>query len=376
MTGPWTFTSPSVYMAINTITMGFGCVWPPFTSKKDVMLTLSPGALQSLVVEKPGALPTPRRFNFQDLERPIPAKVYFGSNFGYGDWQDAGDRLPYSDRIVEGQYQPRVIIPKEIWSVEPLYAKCRPYVGYGETEPTGWLAAWDPPITLTGTPVTLFTTQSVEDPLTLNPGPPPSTTPLPPNTEGPQPTQESIIIASNSASNPDLSDNSDGGGPAPSRDTGAGAVGALNTEQSLPNMDSRPATSNTVAGAPPAQDTSRALPTQVGGPIGQSRGSDGTGFVSSTRLDGEGSMGSSSQAQSKSQQASGSTGTAYGAFGPQKTSATGFAIKTTDGVTYVVDPNPPTIGLQSHTTTSAAAYMTRLNRAWYYLVLTLFLMVP
>jgi hypothetical protein len=371
MTGPWTFTSPSVYMAINTITMGFGCVWPPFTSKKDIMLTLSPGALQSLAVEKPGARPTPHRFNFQDLERPIPAKVYFGSNFGYGDWEDAGDRLPYGDRIVEGQYQPRVIIPKEIWSVEPLYAKCRPFVGYGDTEPTGWLAAWDPPITLTGTPVILFPTQSADPPPTLNPGPPLLTTPLPPNTDGPQRTQESIIVASNSASNPDLGNNSDGGGPAPPRDTGGTAVVALNTERSQPNLDSRPATSSTTFGALPAQDTSRALPTQAGGSIGQSRGSGGTRFVSSTNSDGKGSIENVAQVGSKSQQAIRSTVV-------QKTSATRSGIKTTEGVTFIVDPNQPTMDLQSHTTTtSAGAYTTRmLNRSWCYLVFALALTIP
>jgi hypothetical protein len=176
--GPFTFTSPSAYIAINTMTMAFGCVWPPFSTRENIILTLAPGVLQSLVANSFRARPTPRSFNFEDLQPPVPAKAYNGTFFPNGDWGDIAsddweeENVPQV--IKEGEYMPRVVLPKELMSVDPLYSRCRPYAG-NNYENTGWLAAWDPLVELVGTPVNLMSKVVYTSGQTTNPDVPRST---------------------------------------------------------------------------------------------------------------------------------------------------------------------------------------------------------
>jgi hypothetical protein len=148
------------------MTMAFGCVWPPFSTREHLILTLAPGVLQSLVLDEPGGEPTTLTFNFQDLQPPVPAKAYQGTDFWMGDWLDDGrspaefDRISFG-AIKEGQYMPRIVLPQELMAVDPLYSKCRPYGGRNSGIYSGlgldknkWLVAWDPPVALTGTVVT------------------------------------------------------------------------------------------------------------------------------------------------------------------------------------------------------------------------------
>jgi hypothetical protein len=151
--GDWTFTSPSVYMVLNAVTMGYGCYWPQFSTQRDIIITMKPGVLGSLAVDNTskGAVPRQKSFNFLDLQPPVPASAYFGVNFYNGDWKDNGQRPAEAGVIIEGIYQPRVIINQAIWEKNPLYESCRPFVGEYEGKE---LAAWDPVIILPGAPVT------------------------------------------------------------------------------------------------------------------------------------------------------------------------------------------------------------------------------
>jgi hypothetical protein len=162
MTGHWTFTSPSVYMAINAVTMGYGCHWPQFSTQRDMVLSLAPGALQSLVNPSPLTnhdehAPTEQRpFNFWDLELPVPAGVYFGNDFLASEWDDRSDKIDFEEELKdsimqEGVYQPRVLIDSAIWSHNSLYASCRPFSPAAERR---GLVAWDPQVILDGKDVT------------------------------------------------------------------------------------------------------------------------------------------------------------------------------------------------------------------------------
>jgi hypothetical protein len=158
------FTSGSAYIAINAITMGFACDWPQESVLRNVIMTVAPEELSSLVVEGGvGGSAYLRSFNVEDLTAPVPAKAYFGSQFAYGWRLDGPTVWPLPTYIVEGQYQPKLLVPRKITDYNPTYSRCLPFLS--EPDDTAhWgrkfdnMVVWDPPIILTGEPVTSLPT--------------------------------------------------------------------------------------------------------------------------------------------------------------------------------------------------------------------------
>lgn len=166
MTGPWTFTSPSVYLAFGTIGAYAKCRPPsqPFT---DSVIALDPSELSSVVYTIDFATmlcstcirglkfyqEQTKLFDIRDLNGPPPATAYFNAanganyardNFYYGPSSEdffAGSSNMESvnalrksvDTITEGNYFPVVAIPTKALK-DPSFKGCNP------------LKALDPPV--------------------------------------------------------------------------------------------------------------------------------------------------------------------------------------------------------------------------------------
>jgi hypothetical protein len=123
VSGPWTFYSPSVYLAMNKIIVARDYL--PLMTYNNHILTLDASDLSSQVrscsdTQHLCGLEA-RPFNFADLQGPVPASAYYGPGF-YGSVLFNGR---YRETIVDGNYWPRVVIPKEITSIAPdLFASC------------------------------------------------------------------------------------------------------------------------------------------------------------------------------------------------------------------------------------------------------------
>jgi hypothetical protein len=149
---------------------------PPLTFK-DQILTLDAADLSTQVADCADCTFTARPFNFADLHGPIPASVYFGgtrkqSALFNGRWQSV---------IVEGNYWPSLLLPRQITSVAPdLFASCpaRYKLVYIDVDHNNTAsirnrraAAWDPPVALQ--PITK-TVDSPPLPVITGKSPPPS----------------------------------------------------------------------------------------------------------------------------------------------------------------------------------------------------------
>ena len=105
------------------------------------MLTLNAADLSSYAWECSSSSPCTRRarpFNFADLEGPVPASAYFGDVTSDGGGLEQGEffngRLQTT--IVEGNYWPKVLLPKKISSLAPdLFATCSIRFNFTELQP-------------------------------------------------------------------------------------------------------------------------------------------------------------------------------------------------------------------------------------------------
>lgn len=193
MSGLWTFTSPSVYLAYGTISAWASCSRPTNTYKNSI-LALRPTELSSLVVQfsaflftfDPETPPyrvlgmyqkTARPYNLYDLDGPPPASAFIRVAT-----ESAESKLLsqlYSNlsaptgTIMNGYYYPLIDIPaRAITELDPAFAECTPIKTYFPMEwifTRGLDGVYDPPITLSAmtvesiAPVTL-PQQSVAQP--------------------------------------------------------------------------------------------------------------------------------------------------------------------------------------------------------------------
>jgi hypothetical protein len=166
MTGPWTFTSPSVYLAFGTIG-AYGKCRPPSKPFTDSVIALDPSELSSVVYTIDFATmicstcikglkyyhEQTKLFDLRDLQGPPPATAYFNAanganyardNFYYGPSSEdffAGSSNLASlqemrksvETITEGDYFPVVAIPTRALK-DPAFRGCNP------------LKALDPPV--------------------------------------------------------------------------------------------------------------------------------------------------------------------------------------------------------------------------------------
>jgi hypothetical protein len=122
-----------------------------------------------------------RPFNFADLHGPIPASVYFG---GEGIDLAMFNGRTSQGTIVEGNYWPTIVLPKEITSVAPdLFASCSVRYTWSEwiendlvhpiTTMYGFRrGVWDPPVALQ--PITDIADSPPSFPITFESQPHPS----------------------------------------------------------------------------------------------------------------------------------------------------------------------------------------------------------
>jgi hypothetical protein len=170
----WTFYSPNVYLALKGIKVRLGGL-PPITYK-DYILTLNPSDLSTIVhtaikTNSFGDLEdgsdSPRRFNFADIQGPVPAGAYFAEvkNIA-GPGLDGYASLPIFNgkphkTIVAGNYWPRMSIPSAISNIAPeVFQWCKPDLSTTQTKTyykngttTTWTTTyrfgwWDPPVKL------------------------------------------------------------------------------------------------------------------------------------------------------------------------------------------------------------------------------------
>jgi hypothetical protein len=149
MTGHFTFTSPSVYLAYDTISADGSC-FPPRGTYTNGILTLHSSEVSSMVDNRacqPGECTTAdywstRPFNFADLQGDIPASAYF-----------AAPGLQQNSTIVESGYFPFLAVPTKVKDLYPEFAKCAPFSKHSSVVQLCHAGFWDPPIALTPTPV-------------------------------------------------------------------------------------------------------------------------------------------------------------------------------------------------------------------------------
>jgi len=156
MTGKFSFTSPSVYLAYDTVS---GYVYPVSVCRKLItvqisasgkckhpgslltngILTLHPSELSS-VVSSFTACPkswdstavctfkTMRNFNLLDLHGPVPANAYFQGRKSLFTSSALGEYEPEcSSAICENKYYPTIALPWQVVKSEPAFASCFPF---------------------------------------------------------------------------------------------------------------------------------------------------------------------------------------------------------------------------------------------------------
>jgi hypothetical protein len=154
MTGDWTFTSPSVYLAYDSINAGGPCYTG--NSHSNGLLTLHPSELSSVVYHSATSYASGdnykqsrRPFNLADLQGPVPAMAYYWGS----PCNDSRLILNGCEpTIMEGAYYPMVAIPTAVTHLDPFFANCWPFRSEDRPLKTPNLAAvWDPPTMLTAT---------------------------------------------------------------------------------------------------------------------------------------------------------------------------------------------------------------------------------
>jgi hypothetical protein len=153
---PWTFTSPSVYLAYDHLRLNGFCRHQ--SSIIHGIITLEPGELSSVVWSSwmphhEGGLESYRPFNLEDLNGAVPARAYFK-----GELCETANPNHNGCTITHDAYFPRVVLPEKIKSLHPSFSNCWPFVGEddpitNESFPKQWhkYAVSDPPIVLTPT---------------------------------------------------------------------------------------------------------------------------------------------------------------------------------------------------------------------------------
>jgi hypothetical protein len=151
MTGPFTFTSPSVYLAYDTISIEHMCTFPRKAYNNGI-LTMQPSEVSSVVRNRDCPAPdcttgeffTTRPFDYADLQGDVPAGAYFDAQVD-----------PTNSTIVESSYFPFLAIPTQVQNLDPEFSKCLPF----SRRPGGMgpichdAGFWDPPIVLIPTAV-------------------------------------------------------------------------------------------------------------------------------------------------------------------------------------------------------------------------------
>jgi hypothetical protein len=193
LNGPFTFTSPSVYLAYDTISAENQC-GPLGSALYSNIIPLHPSELKSLEwiltangttawdgmkmaraiasnslntailrmgKAQPGAHKIRRPFNLADLEGTVPAAAYYGRSLF-----DCGLEMSACSTMQEDYYHPEIAMPDAIISLNPAWSSCTAM---------GW--GWDPPIALR--PAASIATPAISGLPSLDPSSQPSPQPSP-----------------------------------------------------------------------------------------------------------------------------------------------------------------------------------------------------
>jgi hypothetical protein len=189
MRGLWFFTSPSVYLAYDTIRATATCSEPGRTFTNGI-ITLRPDELSSVVGKEYISCIktsfnaeynttvcgeryelTARSFNLADLQGPVPAAAYYQGfttpcSNSYSDDRALTDEnradVPcvFTDRpIFNNEYYPTVALPDMIRGLDVAFEKCHPFVSRNIQRRSYQFGVWDPPITLQ--PITVMATPTL-----------------------------------------------------------------------------------------------------------------------------------------------------------------------------------------------------------------------
>jgi hypothetical protein len=178
--GPFTFTSPSVYLAFNTLAAIYPCNWRPSMITSSGIITLPHDALSSIVPNEYSGLweYSTRKFNFADLHGALPHQAWYASKFlsvsassrymkRMSQSREPGSRGIKSKgnfvqnvqaimaEIVKGhtmiieEYNPMIAIPSVVATMfSGQLSSCRPLNWNGFINSDSWVmrGVWDPPV--------------------------------------------------------------------------------------------------------------------------------------------------------------------------------------------------------------------------------------
>ena len=167
MTGRFTFTSPSAYIAYDKIA-ALGACPPARSTYTNNIITLHPSEVSSVVRNQACSelvcggtadFFTTRPFNFADLHGDVPASAYFHTRAPNDNVTiKAEDDVAFltqklNSTIVQSAYFPFLALPTQVRDLDPGFSKCLPF-----QRPPGNVILyhpgyWDPPIVLTPVPV-------------------------------------------------------------------------------------------------------------------------------------------------------------------------------------------------------------------------------
>jgi hypothetical protein len=188
LTGPFTFTSPNIYLAYDEIRTSSYCALSSGTIATGGILTVKPGELSSFIitsdnpeidlqVRSVGDLigfqsgQVRRSFNLADLEAPVPPDAFFRGTrqAACTDSQKQNTGIPPCI-ITEGLYQPFISPPPDMLRSWPYLSSCFPFSSNFilSRDLYRFPGICDPPIILTGTidelaPATIAIAQQTPD---------------------------------------------------------------------------------------------------------------------------------------------------------------------------------------------------------------------
>ena len=149
MKGPFTFTSPTIYLAHHAITFDYSNEVEPRSfsaASRSVrpagVIGLKSADVSSVVPLHPtynndteyASLVANGKFkapptnmwttlpvNFADLQDPVPARQYFDAR-----WEDCWGEQTHCRTITDDSYRPRLVIASSVWGTvsDPIYGKC------------------------------------------------------------------------------------------------------------------------------------------------------------------------------------------------------------------------------------------------------------
>jgi hypothetical protein len=149
MKGPFTFTSPTIYLAHHPMTFGYTNEVEP-RSYSEANWSVRPAGViglksadvssvvplhptynndteyASLVANgkfkaPPTKMWTTLPVNFADLQDPVPARQYFDAR-----WEDCWGEQTHCGTITDDSYRPQLVIASSVWGTvsDPIYGKC------------------------------------------------------------------------------------------------------------------------------------------------------------------------------------------------------------------------------------------------------------